>query len=91
MSEMMEISTPPERYERFKHHWLFSERSSLPTVCYWDNKTKLWHGISETQSISPQEMFRRGWRWYAVCLPPLSPYKDSPLKNGILLEDLVNT
>ena len=78
-----EETRPPPKYDNLQHHWLYSERCSYPTIAWWDNTRKKWFGIEETTSISPEEMFRRGWIWYAPCLPPYSPAKESAMEKGL--------
>ena len=54
---------PPLEYEHLIHHWLHSERSSTPTISEW--RGGRWYGVNEVGSISPEELFQRGWEWHA--------------------------
>lgn len=59
-------------------HWLCAERAWSPTIAQWLNGT--WHCIGETQPVHPETMYKRGWRWLAVAIPPKVREDDEPRK-----------
>lgn len=69
------LTLPPTKFIHVHHHWLHSERSSFPVISEWHKGE--WFSAGESKAISPEEMNKRGWVWYAPALPPKHPNKDS--------------
>lgn len=61
-------TTPPEGKRDKEFHWLVSERAWSPVPAQWIKSQ--WYSPGEGTPISPEEMYRRGWRWGAVAKPP---------------------
>lgn len=59
---------PPPKHRNKQHHWLVAERASYPSVAEWMDGQ--WWCAGEKESVSADEMWRRGWRWGAVAKPP---------------------
>lgn len=59
---------PPLAQQKRQHHWLVAERAWHPSLAEWIRGQ--WFCVNETGPVSPEEMWRRGWRWGAVAKPP---------------------
>lgn len=68
-------AAPPSKWMNHEFHWLHSERSSMPVVAQWIKMA--WYAPGEAGPISPTEMWRRGWFWYAPARPPKQPHRDA--------------
>lgn len=66
----LEETRPPKKHDAHQWHWLWSERSTQPSLSEWFGQ---WFTAGDGNSVSPQEMYRRGWRWYAIATPPKHP------------------
>lgn len=61
-------SEPPVKWRKHRFHWLHSERASGPAMSEWIDG--FWWSAGEAKSITPVEMYRRGWDyWMPVALP----------------------
>ena len=70
---------PSERYKNAEWHWLWAERAWSPVIAQWLSGEWHWHCVGETTPISSEEMWKRGWRWLAVAVPPkLERDRDIP-------------
>jgi hypothetical protein len=61
-------TAPPKEHQDHQWHWLCAERSSGPVFSEWINGQ--WWSAGESKAISPEEMYRRGWRWLKRAVPP---------------------
>lgn len=68
---------PPEQYISHEWHWLCGERASSPVCCQWLWRNT-WYSPGEYEGITTEEMYRRGWRWYAPAILPATSYDDKP-------------
>lgn len=73
---MIEVTQPPKKFQEYEWHWLWSERASKPVCSQWLHGD--WYSSGEAGSISPREMYRRGWRYLTFAPPPLTPHDDIP-------------
>lgn len=62
------MTEPHAKHRDKEFHWLTCERASSPVPAQWIRGQ--WYSPGERDPISPEEMFRRGWRWGAVAKPP---------------------
>lgn len=71
-----EIVYPPENgnAENAGYYWLHAERSGAPAIAQWMNGR--WFCIGEHESISFDEMRRRGWEVLGPAIRPPSHYID---------------
>lgn len=58
---------PVEWRDKHVHCWLTAERASYPSVAEWLRGA--WHSPDNDEPISPEEMWRRGWRFGEVAWP----------------------
>lgn len=64
-----EKTKPPLNKQRLQYHWLGSERALTPCLSEWLKDA--WYSAGEAGPITPEEMYRRGWRYLRpVDLPP---------------------
>jgi len=75
---------PPFKYAICKFHWLHAERASYPSIAQWEDG--LWHTVYEL-AITPVEMEKRGWHWYAAARPPLCPSASATFEHFPEFED----
>jgi hypothetical protein len=68
-------------FEDHSWHWLLAERSSRPSVCEWVGGA--WHCVGDTLPVSPEEMYRRGWRWHSQVKVPKHIRNDCPSRGDI--------
>ena len=66
---MQETRPPKDKYE---FHWLWAERADTPIVSQW--LAGNWFSSGEASPISPEEMYRRGWRYLKPAKPPKLPF-----------------
>jgi hypothetical protein len=63
---MTNETRPPKEYDKIVFHWVESERSSGRVCCQWIKGW--WHSPGVAGAITPAEMYRRGWTYYAPAL-----------------------
>lgn len=59
---------PPTRALKYKQHWLYSESCTYPSIYEYVNGK--WFGTGEVASITGEELYQRGWRYYGPVIPP---------------------
>ena len=52
---------PSEKEKKHQHHFLHAERASYPSIAEWIKGN--WWCVNEVGPVSPEEMYRRGWRY----------------------------
>lgn len=70
---------PPAKWADHEFHWLHSERASSPIMAQWIKLA--WYAPGEAGPISPTEVWRRGWSWYAPARSPKQPHRDATQRN----------
>jgi dCMP deaminase len=61
VTQTNEPRTAPAYLNSNTYHWLISERHSFPSVAEWIDG--YWYCVNEVGPVTPEEMYRRGWRW----------------------------
>lgn len=59
---------PPKAWRGHIFHWIGSEHSSTPRLVEF--RDGVYYSPGESGPITPDEMIRRGWFWWAPAIPP---------------------
>lgn len=66
--QIMPRTEPPPEWGEQRYHWLLTLTSRGPHVAEWMSAARHW--IFCSQTATPENLYRDGWRWYAPAIPP---------------------